>query len=677
MASTLASSAVPTPEVIVKRMESLVRAPTLYTFSFELLSFFYETAEIQLSHFDELSFEVSDNNQWTFLAGKIPIDKKYSKRSSSGSSLRWCGSFCVVTSLDGGLPASVPISANLLKAKSTKDKKKEAKKVKENLKKGNGIKSWWRRSRQSDIPNATLSERRRGDDRPASPNSDISRESLSMEDPLLVDYHSIDIQGSVRLKRFGTVAIPLVLAKDVDFPRRLKAGTAIATLTVQLTPIQARAVRVAEADTDSSPAPSQATASQRLSQCSASLNGVYSTSGSSTVVSSATPSPAFSSSGRSGEYSVNGATQTQDLTRSSHVDVSIQTTALQDDLEEQKFGTMKGFDAVGTDSTTSIPNHATESHLPRDDSKGSEASVPTADEVNKFPGNALSVPIAPPLPHPPSPRSLDLSSNKLNAASITSLCTFLSTNSTITQLHLSSCTLGTTGAVELSQALQTRPISLQELRVSRNDIGDFGARALGRAIRENNRDLEVLSVGCNEIAPLGMKSLLENACEGVKGLRVLEIYDNAMMEVGALALARSVDRWRGTLERLDVGQCLMSVRGCLAVIGAMDTDPGMQNLASIALHGNGMEVRCLEMLLGALEGHMRALRDCSVDYYVDKAEVDVIEAMEELLGSRDGQLLLVSEDFDDDQSLTEIHEEDETEADDEGSAFWDVGEDDA
>ncbi|KAI8811165.1 hypothetical protein BJ742DRAFT_798455 [Cladochytrium replicatum] len=563
----------------------------------------------------------------------------------------------------------------LLKAKSGKHKKKEAKKLKEHLRKVNGFKSWWRKSTRSETPDQTFSERRRADDAPASPNSDMSQESLIIEDPLLEDYHSIEIQGSIQLKRFGTVAIPLVLTKDVDFPRPLKAGTAIATLTVQLTPIQARAVRLAETDTDPSPTQSQAAASQRLSQCSTSLNA-YSTSGSSTVVSSATPSPAFSSSGRSGEYTVNGATQIQHVhTRSEYVEVSVQTATPHDNFQEQRFGTMKDFDAALADYST--PPNAIESHTSQDDSRGREASIPTADEDTKFPGNALPVPMAPSLPHPPSPRTVDLSSNKLNPASITSLCTFLSTNSTITHLNLSSCTLGTTGAVELSQALQTRPISLQELHVSRNDIGDIGARALGRAIRENNPGLEVLSVGCNEIAPLGMKSLVESTCEGVKRLRVLEVYDNAMMEVGALALAKSIERWKGTLERLDVGQCLMSMRGCLAVMGAMDKEPGMPKLKEIVLHGNGMEVRCLEILLRALEVHLSAVRDCSVDYYVEKAEMDVVETMEQLMSSRDGQLLSVAEDFDDDQSFSGVHEEDETEADDEGSTFGDVGEDEA
>ncbi|RKO92071.1 hypothetical protein BDK51DRAFT_11404, partial [Blyttiomyces helicus] len=230
---------------------------------------------------------------------------------------------------------------------------------------------------------------------------------------------------------------------------------------------------------------------------------------------------------------------------------------------------------------------------------------------------------------------LDLSDNAFGPAGAKPLMKLLTNNRNIQILRLNNNGLGIEGGRLISEALvaagdlnkkASTPSSLRVVVAGRNRLESKGAEYLSAAFRAHAETLREVRMPQNSIRPEGVTVLVE-ALATCSHLDTLDLQDNTFTQPGSEALARSLPSWPG-LRVLNVGDCLLSAPGGLAVIQALTeahTNLERLNLAFGEIDEAGAKIAA-DML-----ANKSKLESIELNGNAFKAESDVVQAIRDAL----------------------------------------------
>ena len=170
------------------------------------------------------------------------------------------------------------------------------------------------------------------------------------------------------------------------------------------------------------------------------------------------------------------------------------------------------------------------------------------------------------------------------------------TDSTISELNLSSCKLTQQELSQLVGALQTNR-SLTSLDLSGNEIGHQGAKDIANAI-QNNTTLKSIGLSWNRIGDQGAKHIA-NAMENNRTLTSLDLSRNLIGDQGAKDIANAMEN-NTTLKSIDLSGNRIGDQGAKDIANAIQQNT---TLTSIHFSGNRIDVdsECIEAILQALD----------------------------------------------------------------------------
>lgn len=132
---------------------------------------------------------------------------------------------------------------------------------------------------------------------------------------------------------------------------------------------------------------------------------------------------------------------------------------------------------------------------------------------------------------------LDLSNNKIGDTGATAIGTLLTTNSTLIIIQLWYNMIGDDGAVALGCSLKNNN-SLIRLHLEGNKIGDIGVKTIADALHKNST-LKRLRVDRNNVGDLGAEALA-NALKHNSSLNHINLERNCITDIGATSIADAV-----------------------------------------------------------------------------------------------------------------------------------------
>ena len=163
---------------------------------------------------------------------------------------------------------------------------------------------------------------------------------------------------------------------------------------------------------------------------------------------------------------------------------------------------------------------------------------------------------------------LSLSSNRLDAAVAAALANALQVNTTLTQLNLSCGNLGAAGADALANALLTNT-TLTQLYLSCGNLGAAGADALANALLTNTT-LTQLYWSCGNLGAAGADALANSLLTNTT-LTHLNLPSDNLGAAGAAALA-NVLQTNTTLTELNLSKNNLGAAGAAALAKALRTN---------------------------------------------------------------------------------------------------------
>jgi hypothetical protein len=221
-------------------------------------------------------------------------------------------------------------------------------------------------------------------------------------------------------------------------------------------------------------------------------------------------------------------------------------------------------------------------------------------------------------------RKLDLSHNDIGGGfGCACISEGLSHNSTLRILDLSWNSLKESGARSIATVIKSN-VGLQELFLSSNRLREGGAREIADALAHNTA-LRVLNVSSNHIGEGGGRAFA-SALKCNMSLRSLDITWNTLSH-GAEALGDALAT-NSTLENLDASYNCISVKGALAITGALRTNKVLRSL-SIDESGSEGVLALGEALLDTPRPHRFSLKGCKLGKIVNSLGLSLPESASE------------------------------------------------
>jgi Ran GTPase-activating protein (RanGAP) involved in mRNA processing and transport len=135
---------------------------------------------------------------------------------------------------------------------------------------------------------------------------------------------------------------------------------------------------------------------------------------------------------------------------------------------------------------------------------------------------------------------LDISGNHISPKSAAAMASSMKKNNSLTTLRMRDCGLGDSGINELSKFLSINTC-IDHLNISSNDIGPEGAKSLAQGI-EQNKSVGHLNASHNPFLPAGLEHILE-AISKNDSLRELDLGFCAFGRSTWSILAQSINTW--------------------------------------------------------------------------------------------------------------------------------------
>ncbi|KAF5295463.1 hypothetical protein FQR65_LT10451 [Abscondita terminalis] len=213
---------------------------------------------------------------------------------------------------------------------------------------------------------------------------------------------------------------------------------------------------------------------------------------------------------------------------------------------------------------------------------------------------------------------LDLSDNAFGPIGVKGLASLLKSSScyALEVLKLNNNGLGISGGKLLSEALlecynqsnlQGKPLSLKVFIAGRNRLENDGAKALAQVFKTIGT-LEEIVMPQNGIYHEGIASLSEAFIVN-KNLKVLNLNDNTMGKDGAIAIAKALPHLQ-QLKSINFGDCLLKTYGAMILANSLKLQHAQ--LEELILCSNEISIKGAIAIIGALKNKEK-LTNLSLD----------------------------------------------------------------
>ena len=262
----------------------------------------------------------------------------------------------------------------------------------------------------------------------------------------------------------------------------------------------------------------------------------------------------------------------------------------------------------------------------------------------------------------PNLRVIDFSDNAFSPAGATALSHFLANCTSLEELRLNNNGLGPDGGKIIAKGLKEnrlktkaagKPSVLRLVTIGRNRLENGSAAELAEAF-SLHENLEVVALFQNGIRPEGIVSLAQGLSKCLK-LKSLDLQDNTFTVKGSKAVSAAIPCWL-ELNRLNIGDCLLSDEGCRLIIEKLVTSPAASKLLVLNLQYAEMEAETAKYLASNLSvfTSLEKLFLNGNSFAPDGAEVKALRA-----ALKDSTTLddLDDMDFDEESEINESEEE--------------------
>jgi hypothetical protein len=180
-------------------------------------------------------------------------------------------------------------------------------------------------------------------------------------------------------------------------------------------------------------------------------------------------------------------------------------------------------------------------------------------------------------------KKLYLRANKIGDAGIDALCAYLEASSTLEKFDLSRNECSTMGVVTIFNAFhRNKHTKIKNVNLAHNAIWDLDEERFGaRSFLAKNQTLHVLNLEGNYIHVEGVQSLAKGIIANAKsGLERLYLGFNSIGDDGAIILAEVLER-SDTLEYLGLAENAIGNPGARALLAAMETNTTITEITGL------------------------------------------------------------------------------------------------
>lgn len=167
----------------------------------------------------------------------------------------------------------------------------------------------------------------------------------------------------------------------------------------------------------------------------------------------------------------------------------------------------------------------------------------------------------------------------------------------ISHLDLSDCDIGDEGAFKLSQFLSKSFSKVKNLVLKMNGIGRDGMNCLVDGLT-TNQSLTTLHMQCNEIDDIGVHALMKSLSLGISNVEDLSLSANLISEIGAKEIASMLHKTK--LKRLHLDHNFIGDEGAQHLAQALNGNIQNQRLEELSLASNDLSNKSVNAIADAL-----------------------------------------------------------------------------
>ncbi|TPX38149.1 hypothetical protein SmJEL517_g00376 [Synchytrium microbalum] len=275
---------------------------------------------------------------------------------------------------------------------------------------------------------------------------------------------------------------------------------------------------------------------------------------------------------------------------------------------------------------------------------------------------------------------VDMSDNAFGPAGAKPLMRLLSNNRHIQVLRFNNNGLGIEGGRLIASALleaqetnvkEGKTSSLRVFIAGRNRLESKGAEHLSKVFAAH-ASLTEIRMPQNSIRPEGIE-ILASALAHCTQLETLDLQDNTFTDTGSMALAKALPVFTNNLRHLNIGDCLLGIKGSAAIIKALT--PGHELLERVNLAFGEIDTAGAALIPDMIT-NKKSLAMLELNGNAFDAESSVVQHIKDILRSHDHPDALdelddmdYEEDEEEDKEEEEEEKEPEADQDDEVDAL--------